>query len=158
MGFIPQTSMTKTGERKDCRAEDARRRTDAVRDIIMQAGQRLSQNDIKNLTGKLGVSRATAYQMVRTFRSCGAVTDPATRPVGHPKGTRMLDATRELLIRDAILGFYLLPASPPSFSQLVDEIKYRCQKKELPAPNWRTIKTRVYDIEIQQRARRDEAK
>jgi len=78
--------------------------------------------------------------------------------VGRPKGERVLDAPREFLIRDAILSFYFLPHSPPNFSQLVDEIKSRCQKRGLPAPNWRTIKTRLHDFDIQLRARRDEAK
>lgn len=145
--------MMKTDDKKDWRAEEARRRADAVREIITRAGKKLSQNEIKGVIEKLGVSRATAYRMIRTFRSCGAVTDPATRPVGRSKGARMLDASREFLIRDAILNFYLLPYSPPRFSQLVDEIKSRCQKRGLPAPNWRTIKTRVRDIDIQLRAR-----
>jgi putative transposase len=88
--------------------------------------------------------------MIKTFRACGAVTDPTTRPVGRPKGTRVLDPAREFLIREVILNFYFVP-SPPKFSELVIEIKHRCQKARLPAPNWRTIKARAHDIDTELR-------
>jgi putative transposase len=140
-------------ERKARRPEENRRREEAIRDLLTREGERLSQDAIRDLTRDLGVSRATAYRMIKTFRSCGAVTSPLTRPVGRPKGARVLDATRELLIRDAIDSFYLQPTRP-KFSQLVREISKRCQKERLPAPNWRTIKARVQDIDLQTRARR----
>lgn len=133
--------------------EEGRRREEIIRGLLMREGERLSQDVIKDLTRDLGVSRATAYRMIKTFRTCGAVTAPMTRPVGRPKGARVLDATRELLIRDAIETFYLQPARP-KFSQLVREIAKRCQKERLPAPNWRTIKARVHDVDVQTRARR----
>ncbi|OBS53472.1 hypothetical protein A8B73_05750 [Methylosinus sp. 3S-1] len=124
-----------------------------IRELLTREGERLSQGAIQDLTRDLGVSRATAYRMIKTFRSCGAVTSPFTRPVGRPKGARVLDTTRETLIRDAIENFYLQPARP-KFSQLVREISKRCLKERLPAPNWRTIKARVHDIDVETRARR----
>lgn len=147
------TSMGEKGESKGRRPDEGRRREEIIRELLMREGERLSQDVIKNLTRDLGVSRATAYRMIKTFRSCGAVTSPMTRPVGRPKGARVLDATREFLIRDTIDTFYLQP-SRPKFSQLVREISKRCLKERLPAPNWRTIKARVHDIDIQTRARR----
>lgn len=149
----PPTSMNETDSRKSRRPEEGRRREEIIRELLMREGARLSQEVIKDLTRDLGVSRATAYRMIKTFRACGTVTAPMTRPVGRPKGARVLDATRELLIRDAIEDFYLQP-SRPKFSQLVREISKRCQKERLPAPNWRTIKARVHDIDIQTRTRR----
>jgi hypothetical protein len=149
------STVTERNDRTNVRAEEIRRREDAIRDIVMRAGERLSREDIKHVTGKLCVSRATAYRMIRTFRSCGAVTDPETRPVGRPKGARVLDPMREYLIRETVLNFYFRP-SRPKFSELVQEIKTRCEKQGLRAPNWRTVKTRVQDIEAQLQARRAE--
>lgn len=140
-------------ERRSRRPDEERRREEIIRDLLTREGERLSQGAIQNLTRDLGVSRATAYRMIKTFRSCGAVTSPLTRPVGRPKGARVLDATRELLIREAVENFYLQP-SRPKFSQLVREIGKRCLKERLPAPNWRTIKARVHDIDVETRARR----
>lgn len=148
-----RTSMNEKEDKRNKRPEEDRRREDVIRELLTREGERLSQDAIKNLTQDLGVSRATAYRMIKTFRTCGAVTAPMTRPVGRPKGARVLDATREFLIRDAIENFYLQPARP-KFSQLVREISKRCLKERLPAPNWRTIKARVQDIDVQTRARR----
>ncbi|MBY6242084.1 helix-turn-helix domain-containing protein [Methylosinus sp. Sm6] len=140
-------------ERRSRRPDEERRREEKIRELLTREGERLSQGAIQNLTRDLGVSRATAYRMIKTFRTCGAVTSPFTRPVGRPKGARVLDATREFLIRDAIENFYLQP-SRPKFSQLVREINKRCLKERLPAPNWRTIKARVHDVDVETRARR----
>jgi predicted ArsR family transcriptional regulator len=140
-------------ERRSRRPDEERRREEVIRELLTREGERLSQGAIQDLTRDLGVSRATAYRMIKTFRTCGAVTSPFTRPVGRPKGARVLDATRESLIRDAIQNFYLQP-SRPKFSQLVREISKRCLKERLPAPNWRTIKARVHDIDVETRARR----
>lgn len=138
-------------EKKSKRLEEHHRREDLVRELLTRKGQRLSQDAINDLTRDLGVSRATAYRMIKTFRSCGAIAG-TTRPMGRPKGARMLDAARECLIRDTIENFYLRP-SRPKFSQLVREISKRCVKERLPAPNWRTIKARVQDIDVQTRSR-----
>ncbi len=147
--------MTNPHENTDGRTEETRRREAAVREMILRAGERLSRDDIKDVTGKLGVSRATAYRMIKTFRSCGAVTDPAARPVGRPKGARVLDPAREALIREAIVTIYFRP-TPPKFSQLLEQIKACCEAKGLPVPNWRTIRTRLCDLDAERRARRNE--
>jgi len=121
------------------------RREAAVRALLGRADGKLSQEIIEDLKKDLGVSRATAYRMIKTFRSCGMVVAPTTRPVGRPKGARVLDPKREFLIHDAIRNFYLRPLRP-KFSELVQEIGRRCRAERLPPPNWRTIKSRVQDI------------
>jgi putative transposase len=121
------------------------RREAAVRALLGRTDGKLSQEIIEDLKKDLGVSRATAYRMIKTFRSCGMVVAPTTRPVGRPKGARVLDPKREFLIHDAIRNFYLRQ-SRPRFSELVQEIGRRCRAERLPPPNWRTIKSRVQDI------------
>lgn len=145
--------MSETELKSPRRQDEDRRREDVIRALLARQGQRLSQDVIRNLTNDLGVSRATAYRMIKKFRTCGAITSPSSRPVGRPKGARVLDPAREALIRDAIEGFYLQP-SRPRFSQLVREIARRCSKERLPTPNWRTVKSRVQDIDATIRATR----
>jgi len=128
------------------------RREAAVRALLGRTDGKLSQEIIEDLKKDLGVSRATAYRMIKTFRSCGMVVAPTTRPVGRPKGARVLDPKREFLIHDAIRNFYLRPLRP-KFSELVQEIGRRCRAERLPPPNWRTIKSRVQDI-LAQNSRR----
>ena len=122
------------------------RREDALRSLLSRVDGKLSQNIIEELKKDLGVSRATAYRMMKTFRTCGAVVAPSSRPVGRPKGARVLDPRRERLIQDAITSFYL-QATRPKFSELVHEIGKRCRAEQLPPPNWRTIRARVRDGE-----------
>jgi DtxR family manganese transport transcriptional regulator len=124
------------------------RREAAVRELLKRVDGKLSQEVIEELKKDLGVSRATAYRMIKTFRSCGTVMAPSTRPVGRPKGARVLDPKREFLIHDAIRNFYLRPLRP-KFSELVQEIGRRCREERLPPPNWRTIKSRVTDVVAQ---------
>jgi hypothetical protein len=138
------------------RAAQARVRTDAIREIILQAGKRLSQEHIEEVKGKLGVSRSTAYRMIKTFRACGAVVDPNARPIGRPKGSRMLDATREYLIRDTIETFYFSPLAP-TYTRLYEEIRERCRKNGLRPPNWRTVRSRVNDMEARVKMHRQRA-
>ncbi|MBM3578967.1 MAG: transposase [Alphaproteobacteria bacterium] len=94
----------------------------------------------------LGVSRATAYRMMKTFRTCGAVTAPGTRPVGRPKGARCLDPRREQIIQEAIKAHHSRSLRP-RFRALVQEIHRRCAQELLAPPNWRTIRKRLLDVE-----------
>ncbi len=128
------------------------RREAAVRALLGRSEGKLSQEAIEELKRDLGVSRATAYRMIKTFRSCGAVIAPSTRPVGRPKGARVLDPKRESLIHEAIRSFYLRPLRP-KFSELVQEIGRRCRDERLPPPNWRTIKARLHDVLTQSERR-----
>ena len=129
------------------------RREQAVRALLGRVDGKLSQDAIEELKKDLGVSRATAYRMIKTFRACGAVIAPTTRPVGRPKGSRVLDPRREFIIEDAIRTYYLRPLRP-KFSELVQEIGRRCRDERLPAPNWRTVKARLADILERQATRR----
>jgi DtxR family transcriptional regulator, manganese transport regulator len=138
------------------RDAQTRVRTDAIRDIILRGGGRLSQDHIEEVKGKLGVSRSTAYRMIKTFRSCGAVVDPNARPIGRPKGARMLDATREYLIRETIETFYFSPLAP-TYTRLYEEIRERCLKNGLRPPNWRTVRSRVDEMETRLKAKRERA-
>ncbi|MFY9629950.1 MAG: hypothetical protein WAK03_17625, partial [Methylocystis sp.] len=140
--------MMRDNEVNNPRLQLQQKREAAVRALLGRSDGKLSQEAIEELKKDLGVSRATAYRMIKTFRTCGAVIAPSTRPVGRPKGARVLDPKREFLIHDAIRSFYLRPLRP-KFSELVQEIGRRCREERLPAPNWRTIKARLHDVLMQ---------
>lgn len=115
-----------------------------MRAALGRTAGKLSPAVIDELKQDLGVSRATAYRMIRTFRSCGAVVAPDTRPVGRPKGARVLDPRRETLIAEAIKQ-YLVTQPTPRFSELLQEIGKQCREEHLPPPNWRTVRARLSD-------------
>jgi DtxR family manganese transport transcriptional regulator len=120
------------------------RRETVVRAALGRAEGRLSPAVIDELKQYLGVSRATAYRMIRTFRSCGAVVAPDTRPVGRPKGARVLDPRRETLIAEAIKQYHATQPTP-RFSELLQSIGKQCREERLPPPNWRTVRSRLSD-------------
>ena len=119
------------------RWEEACRREEAIRDLLSRKPDGLKGGDVTDLAWELGLSRATAYRMIRLFRAGGTVTSLMDRTRGRREGFRTLDKEREEIIRQAIVGFYLKPTRPP-FSKLFRQILVSCEKAGLPPPNWRT--------------------
>jgi len=130
---------------EDDRSNARKRREEALREFLAAAVGKPSSAIVEELKKDLGVSRATAYRIVKNFRTCGAVAS-STRPVGRPKGARGLDPLRERLIQEAIKAHYSKKVRP-RFSALVEEVRKRCKERLLPPPNWRTIRARLRDFE-----------
>ncbi|WP_348630439.1 hypothetical protein [Mesorhizobium sp. M1A.T.Ca.IN.004.03.1.1] len=76
------------------------------------------------------MSRATIYRLIKVFRKGGTVTSLLDRTRGRPKGSRTLDEKRQEIIRSTIAT------------------------AGLKSPNWRTIKARVEDVDLETRAKR----
>ncbi|QGM98071.1 transposase [Methylocystis parvus] len=126
------------------------KREDAMRHLLAEAEGASTKTLIEQLKSRLGVSRATAYRMMKSFRTCGAISS-ASRSVGRPKGARSLDPQREQIIETALAKFVAEVERPP-FSVLVLEITKRCCEKSLRPPNWRTIRARLRDMDERARA------
>jgi len=125
-----------------------RKREDAMRHLLAEARGAPTKTIIEELKKGLGVSRATAYRMMKSFRTCGAIKNNSARSVGRPKGAKGLDPKREQII-EAAINHFVAQAERPRFSALVQEIAQRCREKSLPPPNWRTIRARLRDIDNQ---------
>jgi putative transposase len=115
--------------------------------------QRLTVATVDDLASQLGMSRASLYRFIRRFRAESTVTALLPRTRGRPRGLRVLDDKREVLIRRALDEFYLQPTKPP-FARLVHDIRLRCLQDNLPPPNWRTVKQRLLEIDLRTRAKR----
>ena len=109
------------------------RREKAIRDLLSRNPDGLKGRDVADLAWELGLSRATAYRMIRLFRAGGTVTSLMDRTRGRREGFRTLDKAREEIIRQAIAGFYLKPTRPP-FSKLCRQILVSCEKAGLQPP------------------------
>ena len=130
-----------------------RRRAEAIREFLRRNPHRSTINEILELATAIGVSQATAYRLVRLFREGGTVSSLVDRKRGRRKDGRTLDKEREEIIRTTIARFYLKPTRPP-FSRLVREVETNCFAAGLRAPNWRTIKDRLENIDLRRRAKR----
>ena len=137
--------------------DEACRREEAIRDLLRRHSQRLTHTAVDDVAGQLGLSRASLYRLIRRFRAGGTVTALMPSPEGRPKGLRLLDGKREAVIRQAVNDVYLKPTKPP-FARLVHEVRVRCHQEGLEPPNWRTIRKRLFEIDLRTRAkRRDDA-
>jgi len=131
--------------------DEACRREEVIRRLVR--GDRLTVALVDEAARELRMCRATVYRLIRRFRAHQTVTDLLPRLGGRPKGLRLLDAKRETVIRKMLHGFYLT-GTKPSFARLVRDVGLRCAEEGLPPPNWRTVKRRLAEIDVRERARR----
>ena len=122
-------------------------REEAISGLLERHGdQRLSIADVDEVAWELGVSRATLYRLIVAFRAKRTVSSVEPRSRGRRKNGFVLDAKREKLISQAIREIYLKPERP-TMTYLIEQVRARCGRAELPAPDRRTIKARVDRID-----------
>ncbi|KQZ21664.1 MULTISPECIES: Mu transposase C-terminal domain-containing protein [Mesorhizobium] len=135
------------------RWNEACRREEAIRGLLERYPKSLNGQAVADLAWELDLSRATLYRMIKLFRAGGTVSSLMDRKRGRRQGHRALDKDREAVVRRTIEGFYLKPERP-SFARLVREVQIDCTTAGLAPPNWRTIKSRVEEIDLQVRGRK----
>ena len=133
--------------------DEACRRADAIRDFLKRHPHSSTAGDVAGLAAELGLGRATAYRLIKLFRSGGTVMSLVDRKRGRPEGHRVLDEKREEIIRTAIHASYL-KRTRPAVSQLVRDVRTNCISTGLMPPHRRTIVARLEDIDLQKRAKR----
>ena len=94
----------------------------------------------------LTVSRATLYRLIERYRVTGTVEGLIGPGRGRRPGTRVLGPEREALIREIIEREYLKATRPP-FRHVVEYITLACRQRGWVAPTWRTVKSRLLQID-----------
>ena len=123
------------------------RREEAISGLLERHGdKRLSIADVDEVAWELGVSRATLYRLIAAFRAKRTVSSVEPRSRGRRKNAFVLDRQREKLISRAIWEIYLKPERP-TMTYLIEQVRARCKRAELPPPDRRTIKARVHRID-----------
>ncbi|WP_244562573.1 helix-turn-helix domain-containing protein [Ensifer aridi] len=113
----------------------------------------MTAGDVALLATELEISQATAYRLIKLFRTGGTVMSLVDRKRGRPEGHRALDDRREEIIRTTINRYYLT-RNRPAVSQLIRDVQTNCMSVGLKPPHRRTIKARLEDIDLQKRAKR----
>ena len=132
---------------------EAHRRADAIRRFLRNRPDSRSVGDVLDLARELGVSKATAYRLVKAFRAAGTVMSLVDRKRGRPEGHSVLDDEREEIIRTTINAVFLT-RNRPAISELVRKVGEKCIAANLSVPHRRTIVARVKSIDLQKRAKR----
>src|SRR5271157_4542983 len=96
----------------DASWDEAHRRADAIRRFLRDRPDSRSVSDVLDLARELGVSKATAYRLVRAFRAGGTVVSLVDRKRGRPEGHSALDDAREEIIRTTINSVFLTRNRP----------------------------------------------
>lgn len=119
------------------------RREEAISGLLERHGdKRLSIKDVDEVAWELGVSRATLYRLIAAFRANRTVSSVEPRRRGRRKNAFVLDHRREKLISLAVREIYLKPERP-TMTYLIEQVRARCARAELPLPDRRTINARV---------------
>lgn len=129
------------------------RRHEAIRSLIERHPRLLKAADVKDVAWDLGVSQATLYRLITTYRTRGTVEALLPRTSGRPAGLRLLDKKVEALIARCIREIYLTP-NKPTLKRLTDEVHAKCAAAGLALPDRRTIRARVKAIPERTRALR----
>jgi putative transposase len=137
----------------DAQWDEANRRANAIRRFLRNRADSTKGSEFLDLAGELGVSKATAYRLVRSFRAGETVLSLVDRKRGRPEGHTTLDNEREEIIRRTIDAFFLTP-NRPTVSRLVREVGTNCIAANLKPPHRRTVAARLENIDLQKRARR----
>jgi putative transposase len=128
--------------------DDAKQRAwEAISGLLERHGdKRLSMADVDEVAWQLGVSRSTLYRLIAAYRVKWTVSSVEPRSRGRRKNTFVLDRKREKLISVVIREIYLNPERP-TMTYLIEQVRARCARAELPPPDRRTIKARVDRID-----------
>jgi putative transposase len=137
---------------------EACRRERVIRDLLGRRPGRLSIEEVEDAAFELGLSRATTYRLIGRYRAARTVEVLIEQPVGRRKGSLIEQPARDAIINDYLEREYLKPTRPP-LRRVIAHIAAACRQQDLPAPTWRTVKTRLLLIDDRTRAsRRGEVK
>jgi putative transposase len=131
---------------------EACQREEAIRALLKRHPDgRLTIKEVQDVAWEVGVSRATLYRLIASYRSQGTVNSVKPTRRGRREGTLVLDRRRDQLIAKTINEIYLTPTRP-TLTYLVEQIHARFAAKSWPLPDRRTIKARVDRIDLRKRA------
>ncbi len=103
---------------------------------------RLSESAVVEAAESLGLGRVTIYRLVNRYKRRPQTSSLLPWKRGRAKNSQFLDPVREDLIAVCIKEFYLT-RERPSLGALFQEVKRRFAERQLPSPNYRTVRRRV---------------
>lgn len=106
--------------------------------------------EVSKLAVEIGVSRATAYRLIRLFLADGAVLSLVDRKRRRPQGHQILDEKREEIVRTTINAYYPKRTRPPAL-QLIRDIQTNCMTVGRKPSRRRTIVARLLDTDLEKR-------
>ena len=107
---------------------------------------RVRRDELASAAATLGIGRAYLYRLLSAYRQRPQTSTLLPRHRGRRHRSRLLDTKVEAVIQTAIQDLYLT-RERPRFSDLMREIRARCYAAELDAPDYRTVRRRVQELD-----------
>jgi putative transposase len=127
--------------------EEACRREEQVRRLVAEERSGgIGRAAVGEAAAKLGISVASLYRLIQRFRKDRRVSTLLPRKAGRPAGARYISDGVEEIIHAAAREIYLVPERPP-FRELVRQVAARCRNQGEQAPDARTIRSRLDDVD-----------
>jgi putative transposase len=108
---------------------------------------KVSTGDVEEATRQLQMSRSLLYALVSRYRRRPQTSSLLPWKRGRDGKLNFLEPDREQLLSSCIEDFYLTPERP-SLTALVQEVKRRFSERQVPAPNYRTVRQRVEALDL----------
>jgi putative transposase len=109
--------------------------------------QRLCEEEVENAVRHLRIGRSVLYKLMHRYRQRPQTSSLLPLKRGRDTNTVVMDQPREDLLDSCIREFYLRPERP-SFAALIQEVRRQFAGRQLPAPNYRTVKRRVERLDL----------
>jgi putative transposase len=103
---------------------------------------RLSTAAVEEAAKHLGMSRSVFYSLIGRYRRRPQTSSLLPWKRGRTGSVPALEPEREELLQSCIREFYLTPERP-SMAALAQEVRRRFFERQLPPPNYRTVRRRV---------------
>src|SRR3984885_13164508 len=132
---------------------EVERRAAVLRDLLRQSGWKVTAEVADAALAQLGIPRSTLFRAVARFRRTRRASSLLPLKRGTRDGSLLLDPRIERIIEEQIERFWL-KKEKPRFSALMERVNDACHVEGLRAPDRKTIKRRVVDLNPLAAARR----
>lgn len=128
----------------DATWEEAVAREAVIRRLLSDGGAKRS--DFHRACHELGVKRSRLYQLIEAYKARPVTSSLVARPRGIKQGSRRLPEETEAVIAEALKQFYK-SRQMPNITSLHKEIQRLCRLRNLHAPSWQALRSRIDDMD-----------
>ncbi len=136
-------------------ADPSARQTALNREAVIRPlseAARITHTTADSAAQQLGISRSLVYRLVARFRCRPQTSTLLPQRRGHKPQTKLLDPRVEKLLADTIQQVYL-QRERPRISDLMRAVSAQCYAQGYAAPNYRTIRNRLKQIDLREQVR-----
>lgn len=138
---------------------EGQRRLEILKPVLAKPVR--SRSDMERVAADAGVHVVTLYKWLKAYLLSGHVSSLVPAKPGRKRGTRILSSEIEAIITSVIEERYLSPERATA-QEVVDEVKHRCRRLKIRAPNHNSVRLRIADLApamtLRRQGRRDEAR